>query len=106
MRAHRAQVSGARDRSPVELAQRRRLSASWGAAIMRFLGLVAQLEDTPTVFTHWLGLVTANATEGKRAHGARLAAVVLAHDVNAVLTLNDWHFTRFPRIKTLHHLDV
>ena len=70
-------------------------------AVMDFQGHFALLEDTPAVFTHWLTLVTTHAVEGKRAHDARLAATMLAHRVDTLLTLNPRDFAAFPGITVL-----
>jgi predicted nucleic acid-binding protein len=71
-------------------------------AIVRFRAQFGLLEDAPSVFTHWLALVAANGVEGKRAHDARLAAMMLAHGVTTVLTLNPKDFGGFPGIAVLH----
>jgi predicted nucleic acid-binding protein len=75
-------------------------------ALTGFLGQFAQLDDVPSIFPHWLGLVTANTVEGKRSHDARLAAVLLAHGLTTVLTLNVRDFSGFPGITPVHPRDV
>ena len=62
----------------------------------KLLNFFLFLGDTPTVFRHWLALVTAHAVSGKRVHDARLAAVMEAHGVASILTFNTRDFARYP----------
>lgn len=75
-------------------------------AVVDFRGQFTLLEDTPSVFTHWLTLVTTHAVEGKRAHDARLAATMLAHRVDTLLTLNPRDFAAFSGITVLQPNDL
>ena len=60
----------------------------------KLLGLFILLPDIDSIFTHWLSLVT-EGVRGKRAHDARIAAAVLAHEVDAIVTLNSPDFREF-----------
>jgi predicted nucleic acid-binding protein len=53
------------------------------------------------VFPRWLELVTANGAHGKRAHDARLVAVMLANGVTRVLTLNAADFAGLGEVTVL-----
>jgi hypothetical protein len=55
----------------------------------------AMLPDAPEVFTRWLDLVQRFPIHGKRVHDARLAAVLLAHAVEHLITFNTADFAAF-----------
>jgi len=52
------------------------------------------LPDNESIFTHWKSLVS-QGVYGKRAHDARIAAAALAHNADAIATLNVQDFTNF-----------
>ena len=56
------------------------------------------LPDSPLILQEWLRLLATARFVGKRAHDARLAAVMLAHGVTHLLTFNVEHFQNFPGI--------
>lgn len=56
------------------------------------------LPELPTVYPIWPGLVVAHAVHGKQVHDARLVALMQAHGVTHVLTLNLGDFARFPGV--------
>jgi predicted nucleic acid-binding protein len=62
----------------------------------------AVLDDGPAAFDRWLYLVQSAEVRGKRAHDARIASVMLAHDVTSVLTLNTTDFEGLPGITAVH----
>jgi predicted nucleic acid-binding protein len=64
----------------------------------KLLNFFLFLDDTPSVFRHWLALVTAHAVSGKQVHDARLAAVMEAHGVASILTFNTSDFSRYPEL--------
>ena len=64
--------------------------------VEKLLNFFLFLDDTPSVFRHWLALVTAHAVSGKQVHDARLAAVMEAHGVASILTFNTRNFARHP----------
>jgi hypothetical protein len=47
------------------------------------------------VAAFWVDLVTSNSVVGKQVHDARLAAWVLAHRLDQLVTFNGQHFKRF-----------
>ena len=58
----------------------------------------ALLPELPTAYPIWRGLVVAHAVQGKQVHDARLVALMKAHGLTHVLTLNAGDFARFPGI--------
>jgi len=72
-------------------------------SVLRFFPLLA---DTPAVFEEWRRLVAAREVSGKQVHDTRLVAVMLAHGVTHLLTLNPNDFSRFPEITLVHPADV
>lgn len=61
----------------------------------RFVQLIA---DLPTAFPIWRQLVVTHSVQGKQVHDARLAALMQAHAMTHILTLNGTDFTRYPGI--------
>ena len=53
------------------------------------------LPDSPEVFNRWLELVNRLPVHGKRVHDARLVAVLLAHEVEHLVTFNTSDFGLF-----------
>jgi predicted nucleic acid-binding protein len=64
------------------------------------------LDDAPDVFESWLELVRKYDVKGKRAHDARLVAVMKAHRVENLLTFNVDDFKMFEGINTIHPSSV
>ena len=56
--------------------------------------LFLMLPDNESIYTHWKNLVL-QGVNGKRAHDARIAASALAHNVDAIATLNVQDFKDF-----------
>lgn len=65
------------------------------AALRLLTHAFSLLPDPPDLFTTWLSLVVNHQVYGKQAHDARLAAAVLANQLDALLTLNAPDFKRF-----------
>ena len=53
------------------------------------------LPDSHDTADVWLQLVSNNNIRGKRAHDARIAAAVIAHGIDAIVTLNSGDFSGF-----------
>lgn len=70
--------------------------------ISRLRGQFVLLDEGPAAFERWLALVNAAEIRGKRAHDARLAAVMLSQGVTHVLTLNTADFDGLPGITALN----
>ena len=50
------------------------------------------LEETPDIFRLWFSLATTHKISGKRTHDLRIQAVMLAHNISHILTLNPFIF--------------
>lgn len=70
------------------------------------LGRFVLLPDPPEAFSAWLNLVLEHEIKGKKVHDARLAAVMLAHGVEKLLTFNTGDFAPFGEIEAVHPRDV
>jgi predicted nucleic acid-binding protein len=71
-------------------------------AVQMLISQFEWLEEVPDIFTHWLNLVTTNKISGKRTHDLRIEAVMLAHDVSHILTLNPKDFVAVEGITIVH----
>ena len=71
-------------------------------AITRLRGQFTLLDEGPETFERWLALVEGASVRGKRAHDARLAALVLSHGLTHILTLNAADFADLPGITAVH----
>jgi predicted nucleic acid-binding protein len=58
--------------------------------------------ENNTTLSYWLNLVTMTPVLGKRAHDARIAALMQSHGITELLTLNEQDFRGMPGIVTLH----
>ena len=77
-------------------------------ATRRLCGLGDQcrlLTDTLQVFEEWLRLVQAHRVCGKQVHDARIASIVIAHGLHALVSFNTADFRRYP-LQVIHPLDV
>ncbi|MBO0697637.1 MAG: PIN domain-containing protein [Zavarzinella sp.] len=59
------------------------------------------LTEPPTAYALWRALVVTHSVQGKQVHDARLAALMAAHGITHILTLNGPDFARFPAITVL-----
>lgn len=75
-------------------------------SIERLLDRFPLLEDRSEIFSIWLQLISDNRIQGKRAHDIRLIAVMLAHDIDHLLTLNPNDFAVEASISVIHPLMV
>jgi predicted nucleic acid-binding protein len=71
--------------------------AALSATRTRFTLLV----DDENTAAHWLDVVSAQSVMGKRAHDARIAALMASHGVSSILTLNGQDFAGMPGIVTV-----
>ncbi|MGA3024768.1 MAG: PIN domain-containing protein [Bryobacteraceae bacterium] len=60
------------------------------------------LAETPQVLDRWFDLVERCQVVGKQAHDARLAALVLAHGIQQLLTFNTTDFPRGWAVEAAH----
>jgi predicted nucleic acid-binding protein len=63
--------------------------------ILTFLNI---LPEPPDVFPRWRQLVAPHKVLGRPAHDARLVAVMQAHGINELITLNSDHFRRYSNL--------
>lgn len=61
----------------------------------------ALLTEPPTAYPIWRNLVVTHAVRGKQVHDARLVALMKAHGLTHILTLNGADFVRYPGITVL-----
>ncbi|MBY0505025.1 MAG: PIN domain-containing protein [Bryobacteraceae bacterium] len=80
------------------------LGLSPGETEQRLDGLdtiLSVLHDTPEVYFRWRRLLVDHAVRGIQVHDARIAAGMLVHGVEQLLTYNPRDFGRYVGIKTL-----
>jgi predicted nucleic acid-binding protein len=60
------------------------------------------LADSEAVYREWRSLVVRHRVSGAQVHDARLAAAMLVHGIDRILTFNGADFTRFQDIVAIH----
>lgn len=68
--------------------------------------LFTLLPEDENIFDEWKTLVTKRKVSGKLAHDARIAAAMIVHKVENILTLNPNDFKRFTEIKAIKPQDI
>lgn len=63
--------------------------------------LFTLLPEDENIFDEWKTLVTKHKVSGKPTHDARIAAAMIVHKVENILTLNPNDFKRFTEIKAV-----
>lgn len=56
------------------------------------------LPDVASIYPQWCSLIDSYGVIGRQVYDARLVAVMLAHGISHLLTLNPIHFRRFDEI--------
>lgn len=64
------------------------------------------LPENPEIFAQWRALVLAHRVSGRQVHDARLAAVMMANSIPAILTKNVSDFRRYTAIEAVDPEDV
>lgn len=64
-----------------------------------FRRLFLWLPEPPDIINAWEQTVVKYGITGKQAHDARLIALMLAHGVEGILTLNTVHFQRYHEVR-------
>lgn len=64
------------------------------------------LPELPCIFDLWREMVNGYGVMGKQAHDARIAALMLAHGVTHILTLNPQDFARYEGITPVTPAEV
>jgi predicted nucleic acid-binding protein len=72
----------------------------------RFRDYLPILTETPEIQGQWEQLVSRHEVCGKKAHDARLVALMLVHGVDRILTFNVGDFRRFGEIRAIHPAEV
>jgi predicted nucleic acid-binding protein len=76
----------------------------------RRLGMIEHvfslLTEPSSDYPIWRQLVVAHSVQGKQVHDARLVALMQAHGITHVLTLNAADFTRYPGIVAIDPASV
>ena len=62
---------------------------------------IAVLHETDFSYATWKSLVVTQKVHGKQVHDARLAAIMIAHRIRRILTLNSIDFVRYPGIEPI-----
>ncbi len=73
-----------------------------GQAVQMLINQFEWLEETPDIFRIWLSLATTHKISGKRIHDLRIQAVVLAHNISHILTLNPKDFIEVEGMTIVH----
>ena len=60
------------------------------------------LTEIPAAYPLWRNLVVAHGVQGVQVHDARLVALLQAHGITHVITLNGADFARYPGVVALH----
>lgn len=71
------------------------------ADLANFLRLLPCVAEPPDVLARWRKLVVSTGTRGRPSHDARLVAVMDAHGITELVTLNPTDFVRYAHIKVL-----
>ena len=64
------------------------------------------ITEPPGLYPIWRQLVVTHSVRGKQVHDARLAALMQAHGISQILTLNGADFTRYPGIVAIDPASV
>ena len=64
--------------------------------------LLTVLHDTPLVYSQWRRLIVEHGVKGVQVHDARIAAAMLTHGVEQILTYNPRDFSRYGAITPIH----
>lgn len=64
--------------------------------VSAMLGTFVRVPDPPDLLERWLDLCSRHQVCGRPAHDARLVAVMLAHGITHLLTLDPDDFARYP----------
>lgn len=74
--------------------------------LKRFERFFKFLPDTTEVYKNWRELVVNHSVSGVQVHDAKIAAALIAHGIQSLLTFNVKDFKRFSDVKALEPKDV
>src|SRR5437660_7839677 len=60
------------------------------------------LTEIPAAYPLWRNLVVAHGVQGVQVHDVRLVALLQAHGITHIITLNGADFARYPGVVALH----
>jgi predicted nucleic acid-binding protein len=86
---------------PIDVKGLGRSPAQTERILARMEGSLVRLGDSDDVYPEWRKLVALHAVSGKKAHDARLAAVMNVHRIAHILTFNVADFARYPSITVI-----
>jgi len=66
--------------------------------VQRLLSQFPLLEDNPSIFPHWVQIVSLRGVQGKQVHDARLIAVMQVYNIQHLLTFNGNDFRGYSGI--------
>ncbi|EFA70744.1 PIN domain nuclease [Cylindrospermopsis raciborskii S07] len=75
-------------------------------AVQMLISQFDLLAETPDVFSIWLNLVITYNISGKRTHDIHILAVMIAHNISHILTLNPKDFIDVPEITIIHPQNI
>ena len=81
-------------------------AAETDVEITKILSLMNLLPDTPKLFQVWRELVVRYSVIGKPAHDTRIAAAMIVHGIDNIITFNDGDFRRYSEITALTPKEV
>ena len=64
------------------------------------------LQESTALYDTWEKIVVQYGVQGKSAHDARLVAAMMVHTIEAILTFNKNHFTRYTGITLLTPAEI
>lgn len=71
------------------------------AEIAQIRSIFRLIPETSQIYPEWQRLVTAHNVAGKNVHDTRIAAQMLVHGIESILTFNTKDFKRFANITVL-----
>ncbi|CAN5531482.1 hypothetical protein BH10ACI3_BH10ACI3_27550 [soil metagenome] len=76
------------------------------AEIAQIRSIFRLIPETSQIYPEWQRLVTAHNVAGKNVHDTRIAAQMLVHGIESILTFNTKDFKRFANITALDPSDI
>lgn len=69
--------------------------------VAEFRTTFTRLPEAPDMAERWQAIAEKHSVQGKQAHDARIVALMLAHNITHLLTLNSDDFARYAEITTV-----
>jgi predicted nucleic acid-binding protein len=74
--------------------------------VIKIEGILNILRDQPEIYDEWRQLVVAHSVKGAQVHDAKLAAAMMTHKIETLVTFNSADFKRYSNIVVLTPADV